>query len=498
MKRRLICLAVLLVLAGAGLMGQPGPADRVKVLIGFDQQPGVNEQALIRAFGGTVRHTYRLIPAIAAVLPRNALTALSNHPAVSVIEPDVAVFALDEYDNAWGVKKINARTVHDIPNLGAVANPPQSIADYGTVPDIKVCVIDTGIDQNHPDLFGRYAGGHDFVNDDDDPADDNGHGTHVAGTIAAIADSQGVIGVAPETKILAYKILNADGSGSFSDAIAAVDACWAAGGLITSNSYGSSQDPGSLVQAAFDNAAAAGILHVAAAGNARIFTCRAVSYPARYGSVIAVGATDSSDTVASFSCRGPEVELAAPGVNILSTYPDNRYATASGTSMATPHVSGLAALVFGCGLADLNNDAKVNNADVRLRMQQTALDLGTAGRDTSYGFGRIQADLAATTCGPAPPPVTPPTAPVLSLAGVTKNSVSLSWTDSDTETSFTVERCTGATCTDFAVVATLSQDTTSYTNSGLKRLKTYSFRVKAVNSSGSTESNIVVATTTAK
>jgi subtilisin len=454
-------------------------------LIGFDQHPGASEQALVRAFGGTVRHTYRLIPAIAATLPQKAVAALSSHPAVSVIEPDVAVYALDEYDAAWGVKKINAKTVHAGGNLGAFANPIQTI--NGSINSVvKVCVIDSGIDKDHPDLYPNYAGGYDFVNGDSDPADDNGHGTHVAGTIAAMANDLGVVGVAPQTKILAYKILGADGSGSFSDAIAAVERCQTDGGMITSNSYGSSQDPGSLVKAAFDNAAALGILHVAAAGNATLFSCNKVSYPAKYDSVIAVGATDSADKVASWSCRGPEVELAAPGVNIQSTYPDNTYATASGTSMATPHVSGLAALVFGCGLVDLNHDGVVNNVDVRLRMQQTALDLGTAGRDSSYGYGRIQADLAATNCSVAPPPVTAPTAPDgLGVTGVTRNSVSLAWNDnSNNETNFEVWRCTGSGCTNFALVASLPTGTVNYTNSGLKRNTTYGYKVRATNGGG--------------
>jgi len=479
MKRRVICCVVLLVSMAVGLMAQ-GQADRVKVLIGFDQQPGASEQALIRAHGGTVKHTFHLIPAIAATIPQKAVEALSKNPAVAVIEADVPVYALDEYSTAWGVQKINAATVHAAGNMGATT--PAGVS-------IKVCVIDSGIDKDHPDLAGNYAGGYDFVNSDDDPNDDNGHGTHVAGTIAAMSNGFGVIGVAPLTKILAYKILNSAGSGDFSDAIAAVERCGTEGGIITSNSYGSSGDPGSLVKAAFDNAAAAGILNVAAAGNATLFTCSKVSYPAKYDSVIAVAATNSSDSVASWSCRGAEVELAAPGVSITSTYPNDTYASMSGTSMATPHVSGLAALVFACGLADLNSDGVVNNADVRLRMQQTALDLGTAGRDTSYGYGRIQADLAAMNCGVVEPPVTVPAAPSgLAVTGVTKNAVSLAWTDnSDNETNFEVWRCAGTACTNFAKVATLSSGIVAYTNSGLKRNTTYGYKVRATNSAGASD-----------
>lgn len=481
MSRQLGCHAALLMLTAAGLAAQPGPRDRVKVLIGFNKQPGANEQALVRAFGGTVKHTYRLIPAIAATLPQSAIAALSNNPAVSTVEPDVTIYALgpDEYDNAWGVKKINARTVHEGGNRGM---------------GVKICILDSGIDRDHPDLYLSYAGGYDFHNADDDPSDDNGHGTHVAGTIAAMANGVGVIGVAPQARILAYKVLGADGTGDFSSVIAAVQRCMADGGMITNNSYGSAQDPGGWVQSAFDKAAAAGILHVGAAGNSG--GCSGVSYPAAYESVIAVGATESRDRAASFSCRGPKVELSAPGVNIQSTYPDNSYATVSGTSMATPHVSGLAALVFACGLADLTGDGKANAADVRLRMQQTALDLGTSGRDEAFGFGRIQADLAVRNCGGAPPATIPPDAPTgLAVVGVTRNSVTLGWNDTANESNFVVERCTGASCTDFSGVAIVTKDTTSYTSSGLRRSTTYRFRVQATNSAGTAVSTIIPATT---
>jgi len=467
-----VMLSILCLALNASLMAQPqSPNDRVAVIIGFNQQPGASEQALVRAFGGTIKHTYRIIPAIAATLPQRAIQALENHPLVSVIEPDAPLYALDEYSSAWGVQKIGAKAVHDALNKGG---------------GVKVCVIDSGIDTNHPDLYANYIGGYDFVNSDSDPSDDNGHGTHVAGSVAAVLNGFGVVGVAPDAKILAYKILDAKGSGSFSNAIAALQKCQEQGGQITNNSYGSSQDPGSLVKDAFENAYNAGLLHVAAAGNATAFTCNAVSYPAKYDSVIAVGATDSSDKIATWSCKGAEVELAAPGVNIYSTYPNDTYATASGTSMASPHVAGTAALVFNCGLADLNGDLNVNNIDVRLRMQQTALDLGTAGRDTSYGFGRVQADTAALNCTTPPPPQQPPTAPSnLRVTGVGKNYIKLLWDDkSDNEANFEVWRCTGSGCTNFALIATLSANATAYTNSGLKRSTTYGYEVRATNSAG--------------
>lgn len=184
--------------------------------------------------------------------------------------------------------------------------------------------------------MGHCVAGWDFVNNDADPFDDNGHGTHVAGTIAAADNGSGVVGVAPEATLYALKVLDQSGSGVFSNVIAAVQLAVDLGIQVTNNSYGSTQDPGSLVQAAFDNAAAAGMLHVAAAGNSGncLGTGDSVLFPARYGSVIAVAATDQADVSPCFSSTGPTVELAAPGVSINSTAPGGGYQVLSGTSMA--------------------------------------------------------------------------------------------------------------------------------------------------------------------
>lgn len=450
----------------------PSAGARADVLIGFRQLPGAAEQQLVRAVGGTIRHTYRIIPAIAATLPQQAVNALRNHPAVVVVEPDAAVHALDEYSSAWGVDKIGARPVHDSGNRGA---------------GLKVCVIDSGIDRTHPDLIANYGGGYDFVNGDSDPSDDNGHGTHVSGTIAAVLNGAGVAGVAPQASILAYKILDAAGSGSFSDAIAAVERCRQDGGRITNNSYGSAGDPGTLVRQAFDNAYNAGILHIAASGNATsIFTCTTVSYPAQYESVVAVGATTSSDGIASFSCRGADVELSAPGSSITSTVPGGGYGLNSGTSMASPHVAGAAALVFNCGQS--------TNAAVRQRLRDTALDLGTAGRDTAFGFGRVRVDQA---CNATTGPQAPAAPSGLSVTARSRNSISLRWSDnSGDETGFELERCAGAGCSNFSPIVTLGTNTTAYANSGLTRKTSYTYRVRAVNTAGaSAYSNAVTAKT---
>ncbi|MCK4657295.1 MAG: S8 family serine peptidase, partial [candidate division Zixibacteria bacterium] len=199
--------------------------DRVPVLIGFRQTPGPSEQALVRRHGGTIKHSYHLVRGIAASIPKPAIEGLANNPNVTEVEPDLTVFVIDELDNCWGVKHIGAGIVHSNGNRGT---------------GVKVAIIDSGIDYNHSDLNDNYAGGYDFANDDADPMDDHGHGTHVAGTVAAEDDGSGAVGVAPEAEIYALKVIKANGSGSYSDVIAALQ--WAVDNEIqvTNNSYGSS------------------------------------------------------------------------------------------------------------------------------------------------------------------------------------------------------------------------------------------------------------------
>jgi PKD repeat protein len=352
---------------------------RVAVLITFRNVPGPSEQALVRGQGGPIKYSYRLVPGIAASLPKRAVASLLAHPSVVRIDPDGEIHALDaELDASWGVKRIGAGTIHDGLNKGS---------------GVKVAIIDTGIDYHHPDLALNYKGGHDFVNDDTEPLDDHSHGTHVAGIVAARDNGTGVVGVAPEASLYALKILNASGSGNDSDLIAAVEWAIEHSMQVINLSLGTSAEPGPLVQAAFDAAEEAGIVTVAAAGNSDIFGLlgNTVEWPARYESVIAVGATDSANSLAYYSSTGPQLELAAPGNSIYSTVLNGAYGTKSGTSMAAPHVAGAAALVIAAGYGD-----------VRARLIGTADDLGLSGRDTWYGYGLVDADEAAAPTGEPP------------------------------------------------------------------------------------------------
>ena len=375
---------------GSSALVAQGAERRASVLIGFAGAVTADDEAVVRASGGRVTRRFQIVHAVAADIPERALAALQAHARVAVVEPDIAIHAVDaELDNSWGVKRIGAGTVQDAGNRGA---------------GVKIAILDTGVDYTHPDLAANYGGGWDFVNNDPDPFDDNFHGTHVAGTIAARDDDAGVVGVAPEATIYALKVLDQNGNGSFSGVISALDWAVAHGIQITSNSYGSAQNPGTIVQQAFDNAAAHGILHVAAAGNSG--NCQGtgdnVIYPGKYDSVIAVAAVDNADAAACFSSTGPKVELAAPGVAVTSTVPGGGYDTFNGTSMATPHVTGVAALVLARGVTDNNGNGRIND-DLRTILDQTAQDLGAPGRDTRFGFGLVDA-VAAVAGLPAPQP----------------------------------------------------------------------------------------------
>lgn len=338
-----------------------GPPDGlVKVLIGFTERPGKAQQAMVQGVGGKIKYTYHIVDAIAASIPEKAIVALQNNLNVTHVEFDGEIFAIGEI-LPWGVDRIDAEVVHTSGNKGL---------------EVEVAILDTGIDLNHPDLY--VTGGASFVSGKSYD-DKNGHGTHVAGIVAALDDEDGVIGVAPEVNLYAVKVLNNRGMGWVSDIIAGLGWSVSKGMQVVNMSLGGaySETLEEACQTAYD----AGLLLVAAAGNDGD-----VIYPARFSSVIAVSATDSADGLASFSSTGEQVELAAPGVDIYSTYKDGGYATYSGTSMASPHVAGVAALVIA--------GERLSNVEVRTRLQEMADDLGDAGWDSKYGYGLVDAENA--------------------------------------------------------------------------------------------------------
>lgn len=224
---------------------------------------------------------------------------------------------------------------------------------------IKVCVVDTGIDKTHSDLAGNIVGGKNYVVsrgkiDPNGWNDDNGHGSHVAGTIAAIDNSVGVIGVAPQAKLYGVKVLDSRGSGFLSDVADGINACVTAGAQVINMSLGSNGDPNlsSAMKTAVLNAQSNGVVVVVAAGNEGQDISKTI--PAGYPSVIAVAAIDSSGNYPSWSNFGlGDNDYTAPGVSILSTWKSGGYNTISGTSMASPHVAGVVALKLAAAGASL-------------------------------------------------------------------------------------------------------------------------------------------------
>ena len=272
------------------------------------------------------------------------------------------------------------------------------LAAYG-VPDqwkdtrgenIRVAVLDTGIDARHPDLADAMDDARDFTGSRHGPADRQGHGTHVAGTIAARANDVGVIGVAPLCRLLIGKVLGDDGSGTSESVAAGVDWAADAGADILSMSLGSPQ-PATEIHTAIRRAVAEGKFVICAAGNDG--RDESVNFPARWEETVAVGAVDRNGTIARFSSRGPQVDICAPGQDVLSTFPGGGYAKLSGTSMATPFVAGVVALMLAKHRARGGATPVNSQSQLLEHLKRAARDAGPVGHDPAYGFGLIDPGL---------------------------------------------------------------------------------------------------------
>jgi serine protease len=316
--------------------------------------------------GGTVHYRFDDLNSIAVTLLSPALEAIRRNPNVVFVEPDPARYLISD-TVPYGINLVAAPEVH-----------PLGVTGSG----VKVGIIDTGIAITHVEFSGMTISGGGMANWNNDR---HGHGTHVAGTIAAQINGVGVIGVSPGVSFHIVRVFDDSGRWAYSsDLINAARLCRDAGVRIISMSLGGgtkSSTEEAAFRALYENN---GILLVAAAGNSGTTS---FSFPASYASVISVAAVDSNKQHASFSQRNSQVELAAPGVGVLSTIPENRYGTMSGTSMATPHVSGVAALVWGAA-------PQLTAQELRTVLQATAEDIDVAGRDAKTGFGLVDAHAA--------------------------------------------------------------------------------------------------------
>ena len=360
-------------------------SDKVRLIVGVEED-FAELHSVIDAYGAKVVNSISTVDAVLALvieLPSVSISAFAEEArtlrSVRYLEPDMKVQAFsipnDPYwSMQWGPQKIKADWAW---------NTTQGNHS------VLVAVVDTGIYYTHEDLFDNYqSGGFDWANNDSDPLDDHGHGTHCAGIIAAtINNSLGIAGLA-QVRVMAEKVLDSGGGGYYE---------WVANGIINATDYGANIVSMSLggygdsevlheaVRYAYNH----GVLMVAAAGNDDI---NDKSYPAAYDEVIAVAAADKNDNAAAFSNWGDWIELAAPGVDIYSTVPAG-YASMSGTSMACPHVSGVAALVW-------SRFANTSRDQLRTHLRYTADDLGSAGFDEHFGYGRTNAKNAVEMVNP--------------------------------------------------------------------------------------------------
>ena len=299
---------------------------------------------------------------------------VTNSPYVAYAELNIifrATFTPNdpEWNEQWGPKKINCEEAWD--------NEQGSST-------VRIAIADTGIDYNHADLSPNYVtGGYDHINNDNDPMDDAGHGTHCAGIAAArINNGIGIAGVAGKCSLISEKVLDDDGYGTSTSVANGINHAVGQGADVISLSL-SADSPSSTIETACNNAYNSGVLLVAASGN----DGSSVDWPAAYNTVAAIGATDQSDNRCSFSNYGSEMELVAPGKDIWATKMGGGYCYKTGTSMATPHVAGVAGLVFSA-------NPGISNIEVRQILRNTAKDLGASGWDQYYGYGRVDAEAA--------------------------------------------------------------------------------------------------------
>ncbi|MCL5438805.1 MAG: S8 family peptidase [Patescibacteria group bacterium] len=346
------------------------------------------QNTLIKSFGAFKEERLKLTDALVVKIPEGRSYEFANKfiqsNIVEYAEPDFVATKLETpndpyYPNQWGLKKIQAEYAWN--------------STHG-LSTINVAIVDTGIDSVHPDLSTKIAGRANFTSDPD--IDGDGHGTHVAGITASITNnSLGVAGVGYDTRLLSVKVLDNTGSGYYS---------WVANGIIWAAdnnakvinlSLGGTSSSRTL-QDAVNYAWNKGVVVVAAAGNNN---SKQRFYPAYYSNIIATAATDQNDSKASFSNYGLWVDVAAPGVSIVSTYKGD-YTYLSGTSMAAPFVSGLAGLVFGL-------HTNWTNSQVRNKIESTTDKVLGTGKYWTYG--RINACRAVDCSLISPTPTLTPT-----------------------------------------------------------------------------------------
>ncbi len=391
----LVVIAILLIssfptIVFAASPGSPAPASGFssqQILVKFKPGTSLPEAAQIhRQLGGQVKETIPGIGVQVVTVPKGRnvakANAYSSNARVAYAEPDFVAEVVGSPDDPrfgsqWGMVKVQASQAWEVTTGSS---------------SINIAILDTGVDLDHPDLANKVISSIDFSHSG--TVDDiHGHGTHVAGIAAAMTNNGiGVAGLGYTATIMNVKVLGDTGAGAYSWIVSGI--IWAVdnGAEVINMSLGGSS-PSSTLEDAINYAWSKGVVVVAAAGN---YGNTAPLYPAYYTNCIAVAATDSLDRLAGWSNYGDWVDVAAPGVGIYATLKNNGYGYKSGTSMASPHVAGLAALVFTT-LSDTNGDGKFND-EVRSRIEASCDDISISG----IGSGRINAARAVDSV-PVPP-----------------------------------------------------------------------------------------------
>ena len=347
-----------------------------------------DQDALLENSGAVKVKHLPSINSSAVYLSPQAEKALHKRAEVLRIDEDLVITAVEKKEKdkgkskvqppeelTWGIDRINADWAWPI----------------STGETIRVAILDTGIDLDHPDLMDNIKGSVNLIKPKKDADDDNGHGTHVAGIIAACDNDIGVIGTGPEIYLYAVKVLDKKGKGWLSDLIEGLEWCIQNEVQVVNMSLGSLADNQSFYEAIV-NAYEAGITLVAAAGN-NGESGGSIDYPAMYAETITASAVDQFCQFALFSSFGPEIDIAAPGVDIKSTWMRGSYMIMSGTSMAAAHVTGVVALILTTSSLpyyDVDGDGIWDPEEVKMRLKDTAEELGLP--PYQQGAGLVRAD----------------------------------------------------------------------------------------------------------
>lgn len=436
--------------------------------------PDAMADELIRTHGGKIHLRYRYaLKGFSATLPAQALEGIRRNPNVEYVEADaiMSVNGTQTSPPSWGLDRVDQNALplnqtYNYPNDGS---------------NVDVYIIDTGIRPDHQEFSGRVQSGYDFIDNDANTADCHGHGTHVAGTVGGTT-----VGIAKNVNLIGVRVLDCNGSGLNSQVIAGVDWVTAnhSGPSVANMSLGGGYS--SALNTAVANSISSGVVYAVAAGNSNAVACN--YSPASVASAITVGATTSSDARSSFSNYGSCVDIFAPGSSIYSSTMTgtNTYASWNGTSMATPHVAGVAALYLSA-----NPSATVT------QVVSAIVNGATNGVLTGIGTGSPNKLLYNQITGTPPPPAAPAAPSNLTATAASATAINLQWTDNSTdEDRFYIERSTTSATTGFSALTDVAANTTSYSNTGLAQGTTFWYRVRAGNANGYSSWTTVASATT--